>query len=486
MKNLDVLQQKKTEVVKKINQAVKDGNEEAFAQAFNEYTDILQEAVMAEAKGLIQAIDNQVLVGRGVRALTSEETNYYQSVIEAMKSSNPKQSLTDLTTVMPKTVIDAVFEDLVEEHPLLAAINFQNTSGLIEYLINTGDAPLATWQALTATIVTELTRGFSKIDLAHKKLSAFLPVAKAMLELGPVWLDRFVRAILGEAVFNGLEAGIIDGDGLLEPIGMNKNLAGAVDPVTGYPAKVKIPVSDFSPANYGALIAQLATGPNGNTRVVPKVILVVNPVDYLTKIMPATTQLINGAYVNNILPFPTDVIQSTAVAQGSAILGIVKKYFMGIGTSQSGKIEYSDDYHFLEDERVYLIKLFGTGRPVDNKAFLYLDISKLKPIFPTVRTIPYTDATLSGLTVAAGVVAISPIFNSSVHYYTADTANANDAVAATVTDENAVVTATLNGEAANLAEALVWVEGQNVVVITVTNGDRAEAYVLVVTYTPEA
>ena len=33
----------------------------------------------------------------------------------------------------------------------------------------------------------------------------------------------------------------------------------------------------------------------------------------------------------------------------------------------------------LEDERVYLTKLYGHGEPVDNNAFLVLDISKLKP-----------------------------------------------------------------------------------------------------------
>ena len=73
------------------------------------------------------------------------------------------------------------------------------------------------------------------------------------------------------------------------------------------------------------------------------------------------------------------MIQSTQVPEGKAVLGIGKKYFMGIGTAKSGKIEYSDDYHFLEDERVYLTKLYGHGEPVDNNAFLVLDISKLEP-----------------------------------------------------------------------------------------------------------
>ena len=52
---------------------------------------------------------------------------------------------------------------------------------------------------------------------------------------------------------------------------------------------------------------------------------------------------------------------------------------MGIGTAKSGKIEYSDQYRFLEDERVYLTKLYGHGEPLDNNAFQVLDITNLKP-----------------------------------------------------------------------------------------------------------
>jgi HK97 family phage major capsid protein len=480
MKNLDLLKQKKAEIMQKLNAAIKEGNEEAFTQAFTELTDTLQEAVLAEAKGIVQAADNTVLVGRGVRALTSEETQYYQAVIQAMRSTNPKQALTDIDIVFPKTVIDAVFEDLVEDHPLLEAIDFQNTSGLVEYIVNAGSKPLATWQALTATIVTELTRDFQKVDLAHKKLTAFIPVAKAMLDLGPVWLDRFVRAILGEAVYNGLEDGIVDGDGLLEPIGMNKNLAGAVDPTTGYPAKTKVPVEDFGPENYGGLISQLIVGPNGNIRTVREVILVVNPVDYLTKVMPATTQLINGTWVNNIFPFPTRVIQSAAVTQGSAIMGIGRKYFMGLGTQKSGKIEYSDEYHFLEDERVYLVKLYGTGRPVDNTAFLYLDISALKPNFPIVRTTNYVDTGLKSIVVEGGT--LSPAFDKDVTLYSAAVEAAGD-FTAVANDSNATVAVTLNGEAATNGGEQTWLEGQNIVMVTVTNAGNVKSYAVIVTYT---
>ncbi|HEU4607201.1 MAG TPA: phage major capsid protein, partial [Chitinophagaceae bacterium] len=274
MKNLDVLQQKKAEIANKLREAMEKNDEQAFAQAFEEYTDILQEAVLAEAKGLVQAADNQILAGRGVRVLTSEERQYYEKVIEAMKSSNPKQALSGFGDVLPKTVIDAVFEDITENHPLLDAINFQNAEALTEYLYSSMDGRFkAIWGKLCSTITRELSAQFHKLNFGQNKLSAFVPVCKAMLDLGPEWLDRYVRTILYEALANGLEDGIINGRGvaegaanpanyIYEPIGMIRDLT-SFNVATGYGAKVAIPVSDFSPENYGGLISQLAVGPNG-------------------------------------------------------------------------------------------------------------------------------------------------------------------------------------------------------------------------------
>jgi len=390
MKNKDTLQAEKVVILQKLKQAITDGNEEDFAQAFTDFSMNIQDSVMAEYNLTVQAADATVLASRGARQLTSDETKYYQAVITAMKSSNPKQALTDLTVVLPITTIDAVFDDLLATHPLLNVINFQNTSGLIEYLVNTNTKQLATWSVLTAAIVTELTSGFKKINLSLMKLSAFLPIAKSMLDLGPAWLDRYVRAILAEAISFGLEEAIINGTGLNMPIGMNRQVQEGVV-VTGgvYPLKATVPVTKLDPVSYGALLATMAIDSKGNPRVVNSVIMIVNPQDYLLRVVPATTvKDANGAYVNNVFAFPTTVIQSTEVPAGRAIFGLANRYFMGIGTAKSGKIEYSDEYHFLEDERVYLVKLYGYGMPLDNTAFVYADISALVPTIMTVYNIP--------------------------------------------------------------------------------------------------
>ena len=93
----------------------------------------------------MQASDNQVLAGRGVRVLTSNEREFYQKVISAMKSDNPKQELSGFDAVLPETVINSVFDDITEEHPLLSKIRFANAAALIKWLYSTMDDRFLAW-----------------------------------------------------------------------------------------------------------------------------------------------------------------------------------------------------------------------------------------------------------------------------------------------------------------------------------------------------
>jgi Phage capsid family. len=378
----------------KVKEALKSEDAEALAKVFADFANGIQESIISEARSIAQGADTTVLASRGVRQLTSEETKYYQAVIEAMRTSSPQQALSDLNVVMPITTVDAVFDDLVVNHPLLSVINFTNTSGLIEFIVNTNSKQLSAWGTLTSAIVKELTSGFKKINMTLQKLSAFIPVAKSMLDLGPAWMDKYIRTILAEALYFGVEEGIIDGTGKEMPIGMNRQVGEGVTVTDGvYPLKTAVPVTSLDPVTYGTLIGGMAIDAKGNKRVVTEVIMIVGPTDYLTKVMPSTTiRAADGTYVNNVFPFPTRVIQSTEVPTGKAIFGLAKRYFMGIGTALSGKIEYSDEYKFLEDERVYLVKMYGHGEPLDNTAFVYADISGLEPAVQEV-TVKGTVAT---------------------------------------------------------------------------------------------
>jgi hypothetical protein len=370
IENLD----RKAKMKENLLKALNSGDEKELAEALTKFANSIQENIIAEAKKAVNEdlTDQQAMAARGLKPLTKEEMTYYNEVIQG-------QGFDGVEKLVPATVIDRVFEDLVRDHELLQNIEFVNTTGITEWILKKGDIPTAWWGRLPSEIKEILDEGFEKINTELFKLSAFLPVAKAMLDLGPVWLDKYVRTVLTEAMAIGLEDAIIRGTGKEQPIGMMKDLAGAV--VDGvYPDKNATALTDLSPKSLGQQVMAPLTK-NGK-RKVNQVLFVVNPLDYWQKIFPETTILTqNGTYVYGVLPIPAKVIQSVSVPQGRLIAGLGKDYFLGVGSSR--KIEYSDEVRIIEDERVYVTKQYANGRPKDNDSFLVFDITNLGVETPT-------------------------------------------------------------------------------------------------------
>lgn len=373
MKNKD-LEKTNEELQAQIKDAIESGDVSKQAEAME---NLMKYTAQEAAKDVKKAVelsnnDNAIMTARGVKLLTSEETKYFEDLAKVFKNEG---SISNVEVTMPITTIDRIFEDLEAQHPLLSLIDFQNVTGTIETIVRTGDVSAAWWGKLTDEIKKKLESGFDKKSVNLYKLSAYLPICKAYLDLGPTWLEAFIRRFIVEALSVGLEDAIATGTGKDEPIGMNRDLEGSV--VNGvYPEKKAIEVEDLKPETMGALIAPLT---NNGKRAVTKVILIVNPVDYLTKIFPQTTILTaNGTYATNVLPFPTEIVQLPTIEKGKAILGLPGKYYMGLGSER--KIEKSDEYKFIEDERVYLGKLYGNGFPKDNTSYELLDISNMKSV----------------------------------------------------------------------------------------------------------
>jgi hypothetical protein len=281
---------------------------------------------------------------------------------------------------------------------------------------------------------------------------------------------------------------------------MRRDPNSALDQVDGYGLIASIPFNEISPATYGELLAELSVSPNGLNRKISEVIFIVNPLDYFTKIMPATSfRRPDGTYAYDIFPFPTRVIQSVYQPVNEAIIGLPKRYFMGLGTSKGGKIEYSDEYRFLEDERVYLTKLYGNGMPLDSRSFRRLDITNLVPVpvnvFVTndplnvagnmgidgqpIEVTGFRDARLASLKI--GNLTLSPAFNKSVYVYTAATTDATNTITAVAKDGEATIAIEVNGVAHTNGTAATWENGANTVEITVTNGTETETYTVTVT-----
>jgi len=391
MQNKDSMNNAQLEIAQRISNAAKEGNTEAFESGIGELFQNIHDSIVAEGEAYRQSADAAILAQRGIRQLTSEEKKFYDTLIRSMKANggDAMNALSNTDKTFPITIIQQVMEDMKQEHPLLAAVNTVATTGLTKLLLNADEGDNCAWGALEATIAEEIDSGFREIDLGQFKLSGFLPISIDMLELGAKWLDSYIRTCLSEALAIGYENAIVTGTGKDMPIGMDRSVADDVTVVGGvYPQKEAITVTSFDRASYGALVAQLAQTHNGKPRAVKDLILVVNPSDYYSLVMPATTvQTPDGKYINDVLPVPTSIIQSVAVTQGEAILGIGKNYFLGVGGKRG--IQFSDDYKFLEDKRYYKIVAYSNGRPKGNTDFLRLDISNLDPVYLEVKQVSF-------------------------------------------------------------------------------------------------
>lgn len=371
-----------------MQEALKAGNEEALSVAFEQFTEAVVDSIRNDYE--MHHNDNAILAQRGYRILTANEQKFYEQWIENAKSSNPRQEFTDLLNDgMPQTIIEDVYRNLVNDHPLLNAITFTNVSYLTRWILNDHTVDKAVWGNINTEVSKKITSSFKIIEMTQCKLSCYAVIPKDMLELGPVYLDNYIRTILVDALACALENGIVTGTGKNMPIGLDRNISSTASVVGGeYPKKTAVKVKSFLPAEYGPLVAKMAKTEKGIYRKIEKVGLICNPVDYLNKVMPATTVLnAAGTYTNNIFPVPTEVFQSAELSEGTAILCLPKEYFMGLGSNKNGSITYDDSTQFLEDNRVYMIKSYANGRAFDDTVSLLLDISELAPAYITVKNL---------------------------------------------------------------------------------------------------
>jgi len=151
----------------------------------------------------------------------------------------------------------------------------------------------------------------------------------------------------------------------------------------------------------------------------------------------------------------------------------------------------SDEYRFLEDERVYLTKFYGHGQPKDNKSFTLLDITNFKPAVQQVfiantegepiPMYPADDARLVSLSV--GALDLSPTFNKSTFSYTATTTDLTNTINVLPLEGEATIEI-LNGSAPVVnGAAATWIDGENILTINVNSGIETETYTVIVTAT---
>lgn len=377
----------KTADAKKIFNAIsakEDATPEQVNNALEAYVTAIAEDAGAQLRAdyeeLKNVTDNRVLEARGIPTLTAEETKFYNEVSKAGGF--------DKDLVWPETIFEKVFEDLEKDHPLLRLINFQSTVGKVK-VIRSRRKGVAVFGPLHKDLEGQLDAEFDSTEYTQLALTAFMLISNDTLDLGPRWINRYVQLSLREAVSDIWEVKIVTGTGNNEPIGLLKDLDGAV---TGgvYPDKASAGTLTFkdsatmvkefakvlkTASKYTHRIGDNDTdGETKYRKVSGKVYLIVNPVNYYDIVARVTTQNANGVFVSN-LPFISQdhIIESLDVPENKLIAFIDGEY--DATQSRPEKIAVYKETFAMKRATLYAIDMLGNGQPTNNDAAQVYDIA---------------------------------------------------------------------------------------------------------------
>ncbi|WP_434683194.1 phage major capsid protein [Bacillus sp. PM5] len=359
-----------------------ESTEQEQATAFENFFDAMQTDVANSVREQVNndMLDRSILQQRGQNVLTSAETKFFNAVVQDGGFKDD--------SILPKTTQERVFEDLVTEHPLLDAIGLQDLGAVTKFIYSDATKAYA-WGPLFGEIKGQVNAAFREEQIGQLKLTAFAAIPNDMLELGPVWVERYVRTLLVESYSVGLEYGFVNGTGKDQPIGLMKDVNPSTNAITD---KKSSGTLTFAPSEFGEVVAgelyevvkALSVDGKGESRkVLNKIVMVVNPVDAIGIQARNTIQTATGQWVM-ALPYNIQTVESEEVPVGKALFFVKGQYLAAIAGGY--KLKKFDQTLAIEDATLYTIKQFANGKPKDNKAALVYDLK----ISFTPPTIPET------------------------------------------------------------------------------------------------
>ncbi|MDA2095466.1 phage major capsid protein [Bacillus cereus] len=349
--------------------ATQEGTAEEQSAALNSMIEALATDVRVDILNQVNEsmVDRSIMQSRGSNVLTSEEMKFFNAIVQDGGFKD--------TEILPKTTQERIFDDLVSGHPFLEHIGLENLGAVTELIYGDPEGA-AVWGPLFGDIQGQLNATFRKEPITQLKLTAFIPLSNDMLNLGPVWVESYVRAMITEAMAVGLERGFVVGTGKNEPIGLLKDPSGSVTNGV-YPDKKVAGTLTFEPGrktinelkNVVKLLAKKlkADGKDADKpkNIAGKVVMVTNPFDTFDVQANATTLNAAGVYVTS-LPFNPTPTESVFVPQGKVLFFVKGEYIAAMGGTEP--IKKFDQTLALEDATLYIAKQYATGKPKDKYA----------------------------------------------------------------------------------------------------------------------
>lgn len=350
------------------NSAGQEEQAQAYSNMMNALTEDLSEYINQQVTSRVGELSAEKQP-----TMSKEEAKFFNDLATGDLSHSESHEVT-----FPETVVDKIFEDMVQNHPFLQLIKLNNTGLRLKFLKSDAKGA-AVWGKITDKIKGQLTGTFSDESAEQSKLTAFVAVPNDVLEYGANWIKTFVMTQIQEAFAVALESAFLTGDGKDKPIGLNRQVQKDVAVAGGvYPEKASSGTLTFKDAKTGVkelkdIVKALSVKENGKSYVARgKVVLAVQPGASLDIEAAATMQNVNGQWVY-ALPFGVKTVESEYVPDGKVIAFVPDRYdaFVAGGVV----IKEFDQTLALEDGHLYTAKRFAYGKASDDNVAKVYDLA---------------------------------------------------------------------------------------------------------------
>lgn len=360
---------------KELQQKVKellDGAEDKSAAIYEaaemiinaKHDTLIKELVEQNAKA---AADESYRKSLGLHTLSKEESEFYEKVKGGVYQAITAKQI----DIMPTSIVDRTLEDVKKASDILTLVNFAPAD--VKHWITGEHSGKAAWGTeLTSEITGELSATIKGIDLEQHKLTVFLVIPKAIRDLALPFVDKYFRAILAEAMQDGLVEGYLNGNGKTGPVGITKKLETFTSTGTAQDKTKSNTIKKFSPKGLKEVRKTLS---NKGKRRVTELHLICNPLDEAEYVDPCLYgEALTGGYRNtSFMPIVKHV--DANCPEGTGIFTLKGVYTMG--TSGVRFDEY-DQTKAMEDANLVIGKCYANGRADDDDCAVVFDITKLE------------------------------------------------------------------------------------------------------------
>lgn len=376
-KTAPITEETKNKVIEMLNSAEDKGAAltEAMELMIAETQQDLIQQVVAEAERASRDVEFKKSLG--LANLSESEKKFFQYICAGAKMAVTANQI----DILPIETVDRTLADVRTEYPITSLINFAPAN--VKHWLTGSKSGGAVWGALTSAIDSsgELSATIAALNIEVNKLYAYCVIPKAIRDLEIGYVERYFRAILKEAMYDGIAAGYLDGDGKTAPIGILRQIGTVSGDGTHTAKSVNGTLTGFSPLQMAPVLTALS---NNGKRPVRDITVIARPTDVYAYINPALYgDSISGGYIQKSF-MPIEVIEEPKMPSGKAAVTMPGYYTMGFSGM---KVEEYKETKALDDADLLIAKVYGNGRAEDDSVAYVFNPANLIPYLTQVESV---------------------------------------------------------------------------------------------------